>query len=81
MGYTGFPLSLPFLPLYIGQLGISDIGEIAMWTGASLAVTPALTGWVMQVVALGAPFVVGGGLKIVYDVLLWWTFRDEELRD
>ena len=43
MGYTGFTLAMPFLPLYIGQLGVSDIGEIAMWTGASLAVTPALT--------------------------------------
>jgi hypothetical protein len=30
------------------------------------AVTPALTGWVMQTVALSAPFVLGGGLKIVY---------------
>jgi MFS transporter, DHA1 family, multidrug resistance protein len=43
MGYTGFTLAMPFLPLYIGQLGVSDIGEIAMWTGVSLAVTPALT--------------------------------------
>ncbi len=40
------------------------------------AVTPALTGWVMQAVALSAPFVLGGGLKILYDVLLWRTFKD-----
>ncbi len=40
------------------------------------AVTPALTGWVMQAVALSSPFVLGGGLKIVYDVLLYWTFKD-----
>jgi MFS family permease len=40
------------------------------------ALTPALTGWVMQAVALAAPFVVGGGLKIVYDVLLYATFKD-----
>ena len=45
------------------------------------AVTPALTGWVMQAVALAAPFVLGGGLKIVYDLLLWWTFRDVKLND
>jgi len=45
------------------------------------AVTPALTGWVMQAVALAAPFVLGGGLKIVYDLLLWWTFRDVKLTD
>jgi len=40
------------------------------------AISPAATGWVMQVVALGAPFVLGGGLKLVYDLLLWRTFRD-----
>ena len=45
------------------------------------AVTPALTGWVMQSIALSAPFVLGGGLKIVYDVLIWLTFRDVKLRE
>jgi MFS family permease len=45
------------------------------------AVTPALTGWIMQTVALSAPFAVGGGLKMVYDVLLWLTFRDVKLRE
>src|SRR5438552_6246335 len=43
MGYTGFTLAMPFLPLYIGQLGVDNIGEVAMWTGVSLAVTPGLT--------------------------------------
>jgi MFS family permease len=43
MGYTGFTLVMPFLPLFIRQLGVSDVGEIAMWTGVSLGVTPALT--------------------------------------
>jgi MFS family permease len=37
--------------------------------------TPALTGWIMQAVALSAPFALGGGLKIVYDLLLYRTFR------
>jgi MFS family permease len=45
------------------------------------AITPALTGWVMQAVAIGAPFVLGGGLKIVYDVALYLTFRHVVLRD
>jgi MFS family permease len=45
------------------------------------AITPALTGWVMQAVALSAPFVLGGALKIVYDVLLWVAFRDVPLPD
>ena len=44
------------------------------------AVTPALTGWVMQAVALAAPFVAGGALKIVYDLLLYWTFKDVKLK-
>ena len=43
MGYTGFTLVMPFLPLFIGQLGVRDVGEIAMWTGLSLGVTPGLT--------------------------------------
>ncbi len=43
MGYTGFTLVMPFLPLFIGQLGVTDVGGIAMWTGLSLGVTPALT--------------------------------------
>ena len=43
MGYTGFTLVMPFLPLFIAQLGITDVGEIAMWTGLCLGITPALT--------------------------------------
>jgi MFS family permease len=43
------------------------------------AVTPAATGWVMQAVALGAPFVLGGSLKIVYDLLLYRMLRHVKL--
>ena len=43
LGFTGFTLVMPFLPLYISQLGVTDVGEIAAWTGFSLGVTPALT--------------------------------------
>ena len=43
--------------------------------------TPLLTGWIMQTVALSAPFVLGGALKIVYDVLLYLTFKDVKPRD
>ena len=39
------------------------------------AVTPALSGAAMQTVALGLPFVLAGGLKIVYDLLLYIMFR------
>ena len=43
LGYTGFTVAMPFLPLFIQQLGVSDVGEIAVWTGLSLGVTPGLT--------------------------------------
>jgi MFS transporter, DHA1 family, multidrug resistance protein len=43
LGYTGFTLVMPFLPLFIRQLGVTDVGRVAMWTGASLGVTPGLT--------------------------------------
>jgi MFS family permease len=49
IGFTGFTLVMPFLPLFIRELGVSDVGEITLWTGAILAVTPAVT-------ALLAPF-------------------------
>jgi MFS family permease len=45
------------------------------------AVSPALTGWIMQSVAMGAPFVLGGGLKIVYDLLLYVMFRHVKLSE
>jgi DHA1 family multidrug resistance protein-like MFS transporter len=49
IGFTGFTLVMPFLPLYFEQLGVTDVGEIALWSGLSLGVTPAIT-------ALMAPF-------------------------
>jgi MFS family permease len=44
------------------------------------AISPTLTGWVMSAVALSAPFVLGGGLKIVYDISIWLAFRKVPLR-
>jgi DHA1 family multidrug resistance protein-like MFS transporter len=43
IGFTGFTLVMPFLPLYFQQLGVTDIGEVALWSGVSLGVTPAIT--------------------------------------
>ena len=34
---------MPFLPLYFQLLGVHDVGKIALWSGLSLGVTPALT--------------------------------------
>jgi DHA1 family multidrug resistance protein-like MFS transporter len=49
IGFMGFTLVMPFLPLYFHLLGVEDVGRVAMWSGLSLGVTPALT-------ALLAPF-------------------------
>ena len=43
VGFTGFTLVMPFLPLYLQELGVKDVGEVAMWSGMSLGVTPAMT--------------------------------------
>lgn len=43
MGFAGFTVVMPFLPLYIGELGVADVGEIAMWSGLTLGATPAVT--------------------------------------
>jgi MFS family permease len=52
-----------------------------LWRTSAQAISPLATGWIMQSLALSAPFVLGGTLKIVYDVLLWRTFKDLELHD
>ncbi|MEX2223323.1 MAG: MFS transporter [Candidatus Rokuibacteriota bacterium] len=44
------------------------------------SVSPVLTGWVMASVSLAAPFFLGGGLKIVYDLMLYATIRHVETR-
>jgi DHA1 family multidrug resistance protein-like MFS transporter len=43
IGFAGFTLVMPFLPLYIRQLGVSDVADIAWWTGLTLGATPAVT--------------------------------------
>lgn len=34
---------MPFLPLYMVELGVTDVGQIAFWTGLTLGATPAVT--------------------------------------
>ena len=43
MGFAGFTVVMPFVPLYIAELGVSDVGEIALWSGLTLGATPAIT--------------------------------------
>jgi MFS family permease len=43
IGFAGFTLVMPFLPLYLQQLGVSGVADVAFWSGISLGVTPGIT--------------------------------------
>ena len=52
----------------------SGVTSIARSLGASIS--PALTGWLISIpILFSAPFFLSGGLKIVYDLLLFREFR------
>ena len=42
---------------------------------AATALSPTVTGWAFSVAALGLPFFIAGGIKIVYDLLVFVSFR------
>jgi MFS family permease len=50
--------------------GITNLTRTASW-----AITASAAGALMQHVAFSAPLVLGGGMKVVYDVLLYRNFR------
>lgn len=50
--------------------GITNLVRNSAWAAAS-----AVAGIFMQQVAFAAPLLLGGGLKIIYDGLLWRAFR------
>ncbi len=52
-----------------------------LWRTVTQALSPTLTGWIMSSVALAAPFVIGGALKILYDLLLYATFKEIKPKD
>ncbi len=43
IGFAGFTLVMPFLPLYFEQLGVKGVADLAFWSGISLGVTPGIT--------------------------------------
>ncbi len=51
--------------------GTTGLVRLAAW-----AIAPGFAGMLMQELSLGAPLFVGPGLKIVYDVLLYRSFRE-----
>jgi len=50
--------------------GVTHLVRLGGW-----AVAPTFAGWLMGALALGTPLVVGAGMKITYDLLLWRAFR------
>jgi predicted MFS family arabinose efflux permease len=50
-------------------------GVTAAVRPAAASIAPVLTGVALQFASLGVPFVLAGGIKIVYDVALLLTFR------
>ncbi len=56
-----------------------DRGYLGAWTNGArtlgTAATPILSGALLTVSLSGIPFLLAGGLKIVYDLWLWATFR------
>jgi MFS family permease len=50
--------------------GITNVAR-----SVAAAISPPIAGYAFSVAALGVPFFLAGGLKIVYDLLIWRTFR------
>ena len=42
--FTGFAFVLPFLPLYVAELGVADPKAAALWAGVLIGVAPLLAG-------------------------------------
>ena len=42
VGFTGFTLVMPFLALRFLELGVRETRDVALWTGVTLGVTPAV---------------------------------------
>ncbi|HEV3495389.1 MAG TPA: MFS transporter, partial [Actinomycetes bacterium] len=40
MSHVGFDLTQPFIPLYVRQLGVTDLGEAAFWSGLTVGISP-----------------------------------------
>jgi DHA1 family multidrug resistance protein-like MFS transporter len=42
--FTGFAFVIPFLPLYVRQLGVEDERAVALWAGVLIGIAPLLAG-------------------------------------
>lgn len=73
-------MDVPTRQSYImGVVGENERIPAAVFTNTSRnisqAISPSITGIIIQTLSLSAPFVVGGMLKIVYDVGIFFSFR------
>ncbi|SMH71008.1 MFS transporter [Candidatus Nitrosotalea okcheonensis] len=63
----------------MGVVGENERVNAAVFTNTSRnisqAISPSLTGIIISTLSLSAPFVVGGVLKIIYDVGIFFSFR------
>ena len=50
-------------------------GVTAIARSIGAAISPSLAGMLFSASLISAPFFISGGLKIVYDVALWFSFR------
>lgn len=85
--HFGFDFSQPFFPLYVRFLGVTDLGEAALWSGLIIGITPLITGLLAPI--WGAVADRYGRKKLVIRALLsisflatavavapnvWWAF-------
>jgi len=73
-------MDVPTRQSYImGVVGENERIPAAVFTNTSRnisqAISPSITGIIIQTLSLSAPFVIGGVLKIVYDVGIFFSFR------
>jgi DHA1 family multidrug resistance protein-like MFS transporter len=52
VSFTGFTFVMPFLPLYIQQLGVGDEGDAALWAGLIFGISPMISGLLAPVWAM-----------------------------
>lgn len=79
IGFTGFTLVMPFLPLYLQQLGEHDMAAVAIWSGVSLGVTPLVTAamtpvWARLAERTGRKLMVArslGSFVIIMTLMAW----------
>jgi MFS family permease len=81
IGFTGFTLVMPFLPLYLQQLGEHDVAAISVWSGLSLGVSRVVTaemtrGWARLAERTGKKLMVARSLLsfvFIMTAMAWVT--------